>query len=734
MKFPRMAKTVAFVKNLLGEKDIPVAEGKVAFSDEHTTKLKKTLGEDGYNQLVDAFNKEISTVLQNEDGNQEMQQLNEQLADLQSELSEILDETSLSAEEKKELLKGKSSGDEPSLSDQIGAVKTQLGAIKKVQDDQKKLVNKLMNDPEVDSPEAIIKRNVENMQHSKTHLFASGKKYDAFEGRGWNQRLRDQSVKATDFNDETSIPLLQDDLKHFVRENPTELESLFADFEDLPAEWDRRSGVLDRIATATIIAGEIVQGRKKGWAPKNKFKISAEEGKVFRKKIDIEFDGYELQEIENTWIRSYNKAGSHPWKMSFIGFLLSEIVKQQKLDDRRAQINGIFAQTPEGDGIPGAAVNSQDGLRFLQWYYRDVVKKYRPFNLGEPTKANIVDYIKKALELIPEEYRNRTGMEIELSSELLQWYRDKAGTIYQLHKSGDEGKMQYGYDHPIDYPNWKFQEIKDQTKSKFIFFTASKNVQIMDYNANEKGKFTITHERRDTSIFADYRLGIRLKFVGTKLKAGETADFERQVVWSNDMPIFDSSVFVPVYDDETGVIDLHYNTMKVDKAWTTDITEIDNATPGQIVRIIGNTSMAGAKNVTADGNIAVASNFNLKLGGTLTLFVNADGSLKEIGRTNEPAAVVNNDKFFTGDTIDANLSNEFFYTGAASEELADIVNGVDGKVIKIYGKDAAGVTFTVAAIAGKVSVASNAVLATSEDFIELIRVDGVWTEVSRTIA
>lgn len=163
MKFPRMAKTVAFVKNLLGEKDIPVAEGKVAFSDEHTTKLKKTLGEDGYNQLVDAFNKEISTVLQNEDGNQEMQQLNEQLADLQSELSEILDETSLSAEEKKELLKGKSSGDEPSLSDQIGAVKTQLGAIKKVQDDQKKLVNKLMNDPEVDSPEAIIKRNVENM-------------------------------------------------------------------------------------------------------------------------------------------------------------------------------------------------------------------------------------------------------------------------------------------------------------------------------------------------------------------------------------------------------------------------------------------------------------------------------------------------------------------------------------------------------------------------------------------
>jgi hypothetical protein len=38
------------------------------------------------------------------------------------------------------------------------------------------------------------------------------------------------------------------------------------------------------------------------------------------------------------------------------------MIKQQMLDDRIAQINGIFVQSPEGDNMPGAAVNSQNGL------------------------------------------------------------------------------------------------------------------------------------------------------------------------------------------------------------------------------------------------------------------------------------------------------------------------------------------------------------------------------------
>ncbi len=728
MKFKLLATTAAFLMNLFSLKEIPVVEGKVAFSDDQTDQLKNKLGEEKASEIVAALNKELAQMANSDKENLELKAVNEELAKAQKELEALLAETNLTSEEKKDLLEGK--GENPS------DLTAQINVLKAHQKKQNEMLAKLISDPEADSPLEVIKRNAKNMTHSATHLFASGKEYDAFEKRPWNQRLRDQGIKATDFNQSGSVPLLQDDLEHFVRENPTALESLFVDFEDLPKEWDRRSGVLDRVADAAIIAGEIVQGRKKGWASKNKFKIAAEQGQVFRKKIDITFDGYELQEIENTWIRSYNKEGSHPWKMSFIGFLLSELVKQQKLDDRRAQINGIFAQTPEGEGIAGAAVNSQDGLRYLWHYFRDIKKKYRPFNvsLGAPTKANIVDYIKEMIESIPEEYRNQSGMEIQLSSEVLGWYREKAGAIYQLHMSDNEGTMEYKRDYPIDYPNFKFQELKDQTKTKFIAITASKNVQIMDYNASESGKFTITHDKRDTNIFADYRLGIRLKFVGTELADGEPADFERQVVWSNDQPVFDSSISVPVFDDETGVVKVHYNHMKVDGDWKTDVTQIKEGTPGQVIRVTGNTSLAGDKFVKNNANSLLTADFNLKSGGTLTLFVQADGKVKELSRTAEPASTTTVNNEFDGDTIDASASNEFYYTGAASGTLAEILNGVDGKVIKIYGTDTAAVTFTVEDVAGNVDVTANAVLASAADFVELVRVDGVWTEVSRTIA
>jgi hypothetical protein len=728
MKLKIMATTVALLSSLFSWAKLPVVEGKLSLKEEEEEQLKSKFGAETSQQIIDAINKEIEQVSANEQDNEDLKKANDELAKVKAEVQKMLDDTNLSEEEKKALVEGKGEGNTD--------LTAQLTALKASQKKNDELLAKLMKDPEGDSPEAIIKRNAKNMTHSATHLFATGKQYDAFEKRAWNQRLRDGGIKATDFNEKGTVPLLQDDVEHFVRENPAALESMFNDFEDLPKEWDRRSGVLDRVADATIIAAEIVQGRKKGWAPKNKFKISPEEGRVFRKKIDITFDGYELQEIENTWIRSYNKEGSHPWKMSFVGFLLSELVKQQKLDDRKAQINGIFAQTPEGDGIAGAAVNSQDGLRYLWHHYRDIAKKYRPFSssLGAPSKANIVDYIKEMIESIPEENRNQSGMEIQMSTEILKWYREKAGTIYQLHMSSDQGKMQYGYDHPIDYPNFKFQPLKDQNKTKFIAITASKNVQILDYNANEKGKFTVTHEKRDTNIFADYRLGIRLKFVGTELADGEPADFERQVVWSNDQPVFDSSVSVPVFDEGNGIVKVHYNHMKVDQAFVTEIVQVIEATPGQVLRITGNTSLAGAGNVKNNANSLLTADFDLKSGGTLTLFVQADGKVKELSRTTAPVSTSTQNGEFAGDTIDASLSTEFFYTGAASATLAEIINGADGKVIKIHGTDTAMVNFTVTNVAGNISVTADAVLATAADFIELVRVDGVWTEVSRTIA
>lgn len=726
--FKNFTKTVSMMMVLFGfkaESEIPIDIELKALnlSADQKAKLEAHFGKDYTKKMLDGMNTEIKAFMEN---NFDIKAIQDEIDALIQESATITEEVETAAGEE---------DPKKDVSAKLSLISKNQKALEAKNVELEALVKKLMNEGVGDVPEAIIDSS-KNMKlvHNATHLNASGKEWDKFEKRSWNARLRDGSVKATDFSSDGTIPLLQDDIAHFVRENPNALNSLFNDTLDLPKEWDRRTGVLDRVADGAIIAAEIVQGRSKGWKPKNKFKIAAEEGRVFRKKIDITFNGYELQEIENTWVRNYNaNDGSHPWKMSFIGFLLSELVKRQMLDDRIAQINGIYSETPEGDGNPGAAVNSQDGLRFLFWYHRDVTKKYRAADLGVPTEANIVDYVKSLIMSIPEVDRSKEGLELGLSQAWLDAYRVRAGLVYQMHRATDQGMAKYDKNHPIDYPNIIFQPLRDMVKTDFMYITESNNIQILDYNVSEKGKFTVTNDRRDTHIFADYRLGIRLKFVGTKLAAGDPAEFERQMVWSNSVPVFDKNTVMPLFDDETGIIQFHYANMKVDSGWKTHISSLEGAPKGSIVRITGNTAMAAAKNVLDAAPFDLTSAFDLSTGGTLTLRVLDDGTFKEIRRTTAPEAAASTDKSFDDDVIDANLSSVFNYAGAADVTITGILNGVEGKDIKIYGTDAAGIEVVVQDVAGNIEVASTATLADSNDYIQLTLVDGVWYETKRSI-
>ncbi len=716
MKWKLMAKTAAYLTALLGWKDVPInAENQeVELTAEDRAKIEAALGKKMTDEAIDGMNAEIK----------QMQGDNLQLKAIQDEINALVKESNLSAEELARIKK-----DETGDADVLATLK----ALDEKQKEQAAIIAKLMLEPEGDNPEAIVQNlNKGNLKHSASHLFASGKSYDAFEGRAWNARLRDGGIKATDFNEDGNIPKLQTDMEHFVNENSGVLNSLFNDFAELPSEWDRRTGVIDKVSDGYIMPGEIVQGRAKGWSPKNKFKIASEQGRIFRKKIDITFSGFELQEIENTWIRNYNKEKSHPWKMSFIGFLLGELVSRQKLDDRNAQINGIFAQTPDGDDKPGAAVNSQNGLRFLWYYHRDVKKNYKPFDMGLPTDANIVDYIDGMISRIPEEDRKEQGMEIQISARWLKAYKKRAGILYQHNYNADSGEYEYKENFPIDYPNFKFQELKDMTKTDFIGITKSKNVQILEYDVSEKGKFTVTHEKRDTHIFADYRLGIRLVLVGVKLAEGDPREFEMQKVWSNNVPVFDKEVTVPVFDDTSGTLKLTYPNVTVAEDWKTNIVNIEGAVKGSVIRITGNKSLPAAKNVTANANLLLTAAFDLSTGGTLTLFAQEDGKFKELSRTTEPAIAPTGDINFTAGAIDANEGSVFRFTGTADTGITNILNGVENKSIKIYGTDLVDIEVTLSDT-GNINVASNASLGKSTDYVQLTKVDGIWIETARVI-
>lgn len=730
MKWKFMVKTAALVSSFLGIKEIPVDAEKntTDFTAEQIEELENKFGAEKTNKLIEAFDKELKAM--NEEDNS-LQTIDAEIRQLLASAQDDED-----TEEDEEDVNEDAEEDEDSTQASTKKIIGNVSALAKVVAKQKETIEALMRKPEDD----VIPKHNSAMNrssllvHSATHLFASNKSWDAFERRPWNQRLRDGSAKATDFKSDSHIPLLQDDVEHFVRENPNALNSLFNDYFQLPKEWDRRTGVLDRVADGYIIPAEIVQGRSKGWNPKNKFKIDAEEGRVFRKKIDIEFDGYELQQIENTWINSYNKVGSHPYKMSFVYFLLSELVKRQMADDRKAQINGIYVQTPDGDGYTGAAINSQDGLMYLFYQFRDVKKKYRAFDIGVPTKENIVDYIKTMIEMVPEEERHVPGMEIGIPMEKLQWYRERAGLLYQHLASTDEGKLMYTKNHPIDYPNFIFQPLIDHTKSDFIYITQSNNIQILEYDVNEKGKFTIEHLKRDTYIFADYRLGIRIKYVGMKLAEGDPREFEVQKVWSNNVPILAEDIKAPVYDDTTGIIKLTYNNVKIDENFKTDITDIEGIVPGQVLKIQGNKNLVSTKKLKKNSKLLLTSDYDLDTEGTITLLALPDGNFKELTRTTSAPSPVTATNSFEDEVLDAEVGTEFYFVGSADTTLEEIINGVVGKTIRIYGTDTDDVELTLATGNTQIVVGTAAVLASKADYIDLINVDGVWYEVSRQIA
>ena len=308
----------------------------------------------------------------------------------------------------------------------------------------------------------------------------------------------------------------------------------------------------------------------------------------------------------------------------------------------------------------------------------------------------------------------------------------RAGELYPKLYNTDQGKMMYQLNSPIDYPNFIFQELVDSTKSDFIGITKSSNIEILDYNVSEKGKFTMTHDKRDTHIFADYRLGIRIKLIGTKLAAGDPRAFELQKVWSNNMPVFGTDVFAPAFDNTSGILKVTFDNTQVDASWKTDITSIEGAVSGTVIRIKGNTGLVATKNLKSNANLLLTADFNLASGGTIVLYVQPDGKLKELSRTTAPEVATSTDISFTSGVLDSKGGTVFRFTGTATTAISSILNGVEGKTIKIYGTDTAGVDVTLADVA-TIDVASAATLGDSNDYVQLTFVNGKWMETGRSI-
>jgi hypothetical protein len=287
---------------------------------------------------------------------------------------------------------------------------------------------------------------------------------------------------------------------------------------------------------------------------------------------------------------------------------------------------------------------------------------------------------------------------------------------------------------PKDYPNVKFQHLVDMAGSDFMFMTYDNNIEILENIPAEKSLYKFEMLKRDFYVMADYKLGIRFVHIGTTLEPGDPLAFQVQTVWSNTAPVFKKDFFAPIHDDETGKVKVNFRNLYVTKGWNTDIAEFKNTTPGTVIKIKGDVTLATVKNVLDNTAISLVGNvpFDLKSGGTLTLFVLPNGTVQEIGRTGAPAVVTVLPINFSGSTVDADQGVDFTFSGATTTAVTTVTKGVEGKSIKIFGTDAAGIDVTLATNQ-TIILTAPATLGDSNDFVQLTLVDGKWLETNRSI-
>lgn len=717
LKNTKLLTMMASMMALVGLSKPPIVEGKVEFDEEASNKLKEALSAETFEKAIKAFNQDLAESNQAEDIKSSVEGILKELEIPQAQLEEIV-------------AKAKTTGGTDALS-MIQAVQISLTEYKA---NQEKIIKRLESSAEDDTPvDAITKQKMkEAMKHNATHLFASGKDYDGIDSsRPWNKAASEGlTVSATDFSSDVVINKLNSETELYFRENPTEIQSLHRDNFMLPDFWPKRLNVSDRIASGTILTAEITQGRKFNFLPKNVQEIEAEEGKIYPVQIDAEWEGAQLQEIETSWLNMLNKEGSQPEKMSFVRFLVGELMKRARVEDRISTLNGIFVQTPKNATVAGRFINRQNGLFQQLWKARDIDKKYRAFSKGEITPANVYDYFHSddeadlgMLKRLPQEVLASTNLVFYIHYKVWTWYKAK-------YKEVNGTNMDYKGmpEHFEDYPGIRVQTFVDQENPSFVFATFADNIEILENVPAEKSSYRFQTLLRKIYLLADYKLGIRLIYIGRQMKDGDPAEFKVQSVWSNDAPIFLEDKFIPVYDKATGIVAVDYKNVQVTEDWKTDITEFTGLKAGQVIKVRGNELMAVAKNVTNGAKITLTGGvaFPLASGGTLTLLVKSDLTVIELKRTITVASNPSTDVEFGTNTIDANAGTIFRYTGVADVTIADINNGVNGKTITIYGNDEVDVDVTIDDVADLIVIGTAVVLSAADKYLELVKVDGIW--------
>lgn len=689
--------------SLLGTAALTIKDNKVDLSAEHDADLEASLGLEKKNQLIE--------------------QVNQELANVES-VSAQLDAAKLAAEtaQKEGATKDATIAEVTKSLEQVSAVtQTQTATIQ----EQAQTIAKLKDEPilegspvktAIGSAKSVLSR----VSIAATMLFAQGTYGNV--DRPWNARAVNGISMATDFTQQVNIDRLYGDIEDFTRENPQALQEIYNEYFDLPELWKSHTifGVKDVLTSAVITVGEVTQPRKAHWIPKGKVNISAEEMRVRPAQIDLTFKYWELQALETNWLNTmFNREGTQAYKMTFIYYVLEKYAKKARAEDAEVLVRGVYVPTPVDYLGQVSFLHRNDGVLKIVYDAREA-GKYRPFNMGIPTRANILDYIDEMIESLPEAIRKQP-LQLVSGTHIPKWYKRRYEEVH------GEKSDYTGYPKtPKDYENIQFVPDTRLNGSNLILITFLDNIKPLEYLPNEKNMWTIEKDRRDVHAFMDYRLGIGIQHIGIRVDASHPQKYSMQAIWTNNVAVFESSFYVNAYDDGSGILKAaHYQTQVV-QDFTTDIANVEVASGG-ILSIKGDISLAGNVKVKRNANLLLdTSDFDLKSGGTLTLIKTNDNKWKEVSRTSAPEALPTSLSFDSLNLVFEGAT-EFKYEGDAGT-LLSISEGQQGNRLRIYGSENA---LTISDVEGKINVASDYVMNSDAKFIDLVFVNGLWVEAGR---
>lgn len=552
-------------------------------------------------------------------------------------------------------------------------------------------VIKLTAKKEVDTPLEVIESGpgagkvVLMARHSKTHLFASDKGFNALTERPWNQRaaaLKTQveiGAATTDWNT-INIDKINTDFGAYARKNLDKIVSLMRDGFDIPKHWNIITGISDEVAFTALLQGKITQGKKKKWLPKNKHKFVPQKGKIYDVQIDAAWTGYELKSIEKSWLNAFfNTVASSPYKMSFVEYLVVELIKQARKEDKIGLIKGVYFPNDEMD-LPGSFLNAQSGL--LKLVDSKKGTEYNPFVMGVPSIAGIYDYINNMVAKLPHDVRILPDLQLGLSNAWMKAYQDK-----REESKGLQPNFEGGQKHVDGYANIKFVPLAQLEGQDFMFITTWDNISVLVDKPGEDGIITFEKAGRDIKAFADYKIGLFIHVFGAQMADGNVVGFDNQLFFSNDVKVLED-VYAPVPANvATPTLQYHHSLIIGEhNTAPTDITDFTNETAGEKVFLTGNNDTN--KSTVKNGGNIVLSGGDCPLTTTilLVLIAGSDGKFREYERIDLAAASTEVTLAADATTADAVDGTDFITSvNTVATAITTIANAVKGETYKITG-------------------------------------------------